>query len=53
MVVAVVAPDRLGAVEAQVGQIAGALVMDAAAPPVTGGVATARVARVAPAWGDG
>ena len=53
MVVAVVAPDRLRAVEAQVRDVAGALVMDATAPSVAGRVATARVARVAPAWGEG
>ena len=49
LLVEVVAPDRLRAVEAHVGQIAGALVMDAVAPPVAGLVATLWVRRVAPA----
>ena len=49
VLVEVVAPDRLRAVEAHVGQVARALVIDAVAPPVAGLVATLRVRRVAPA----
>ena len=49
VLVEVVAPDRLRAVEAHEGQVAGALVIDAVAPLVAGLVATLRVARVAPA----
>ena len=49
VLVEVVAPDRLRAVEAHVGQVARALVMHAVAPPVAGLVATLWVRRVAPA----
>ena len=49
VLVEVVAPDRLRAVEAHVGQVARALVMDAVAPPVAGLVATLWVSCVAPA----
>ena len=46
--VPVAAPDALRAVEAQVREVAGALIIDTVAPPVAGLVATLRVSRVAP-----
>ena len=46
--VPVAAPDGLRAVEAQVREVTGALIIGTVAPPVAGLVATLRISRVAP-----